>query len=183
MRPCVPAGGAATRAGRYTVSAATSFGLFVQLDGLYVEGLVHITELGGEYYRFDEARQELRGERSGVRYGVGARVRVQVSRVDLDARKIDFRLVREDGGATPRTQQGQAGSGRTGRKGRSANEYSAQDELSEIQELDRQVRRGARDARTGSKAERHPAAEAGGRGGKPAAGKKAPSRKSARNKR
>jgi ribonuclease R len=78
-----------------TVSAVTSFGLFVQLDGLYVEGLVHITELGGEYFRFDEARQELRGERSGVRYVVGARVRVQVSRVDLDARKIDFRMVRD----------------------------------------------------------------------------------------
>ena len=80
-----------------TVSAATSFGLFVQLDGLYVEGLVHITELGGEYYRFDEVRQELRGERSGVRYVVGSRVRVQVSRVDLDGRKIDFRMVRENG--------------------------------------------------------------------------------------
>jgi ribonuclease R len=78
-----------------TVSAVTSFGLFVQLDGLYVEGLVHITELGGEYYRFDEIRQELRGERSGVRYVVGSRVRVQVSRVDLDGRKIDFRMVRE----------------------------------------------------------------------------------------
>jgi len=78
-----------------TVSAVTSFGLFVQLDGLYVEGLVHITELGGEYYRFDELRQELRGERSGVRYVVGSRVRVQVSRVDLDGRKIDFRMVRE----------------------------------------------------------------------------------------
>ena len=78
-----------------TVSAATNFGLFVQLDGLYVEGLVHITELGGEYYRFDEVRQELRGERSGVRYIVGSRVRVQVSRVDLDGRKIDFRMVRE----------------------------------------------------------------------------------------
>jgi ribonuclease R len=78
-----------------TVSAVTSFGLFVTLDGLYVEGLVHITELGGEYYRFDEARQELRGERSGIRYHVGSRVRVQVSRVDLDGRKIDFRLVRE----------------------------------------------------------------------------------------
>ena len=77
------------------VSSVTSFGLFVQLDGLYVEGLVHITELGGEYYRFDEVRQELRGERSGVKYGVGARVRVQVSRVDLDSRKIDFRLVHE----------------------------------------------------------------------------------------
>ena len=78
-----------------TVTAATAFGLFVQLDALYVEGLLHITELGGEYYRFDEARQELRGERTGVRYGAGARLRVQVSRVDLDARKIDFRLVHE----------------------------------------------------------------------------------------
>jgi ribonuclease R len=79
-----------------TVSGVTGFGLFVTLDALYVEGLVHITELGGEYYRFDEARQELRGERTGIRYAVGARVRVQVSRVDLDGRKIDFRMVRED---------------------------------------------------------------------------------------
>ena len=76
-----------------TVSAVTSFGLFVVLDSLYVEGLVHVTELGAEYFRFDEVRQELRGERSGVRYIVGSRVRVQVSRVDLDGRKIDFRLV------------------------------------------------------------------------------------------
>ncbi|MCZ2105444.1 MAG: ribonuclease R [Burkholderiales bacterium] len=77
------------------VSAATSFGIFVTLDALYVEGLVHITELGGEYFRFDELRQELRGERTGIRYGIGARVRVQVSRVDLDGRKIDFRLVHD----------------------------------------------------------------------------------------
>ena len=54
---------------------------------------MHITELGGEYFRFDEVRQELRGERSGMRYAVGSRVRVQVSRVDLDGRKIDFRMV------------------------------------------------------------------------------------------
>mgnify|MGYP001368920215 CR=1 FL=1 len=67
-----------------TVSAVTGFGLFVTLDALYVDGLVHITELGGEYYRFDEVRQELRGERSGMRYTVGSRVRVQVSRVDLN---------------------------------------------------------------------------------------------------
>ncbi|HSV52511.1 MAG TPA: S1 RNA-binding domain-containing protein, partial [Burkholderiaceae bacterium] len=77
------------------VTAATSFGIFVTLDAMYVEGLVHITELGGEYFRFDEARQELRGERTGIRYAIGTRVRVQVSRVDLDGRKIDFRLVRE----------------------------------------------------------------------------------------
>ena len=75
------------------VTAVTSFGLFVTLDTLYVEGLVHITELGGEYFRFDEARQELRGERTGVRYGIGTRLQVQVSRVDLDGRKIDFRRV------------------------------------------------------------------------------------------
>jgi len=78
-----------------TVSAVTSFGLFVTLDGLYVEGLVHVTELGGEYFRFDEIRQELRGERTGLRFVVGTRVRVQVSRVDLDGRKIDFRLVQD----------------------------------------------------------------------------------------
>jgi ribonuclease R len=78
-----------------TVTTATSFGVFVQLDGLYVDGLVHITELGGEYFRFDEARQELRGERTGIRYAAGTRLRVQVSRVDLDARRIDFRLVRD----------------------------------------------------------------------------------------
>ena len=76
------------------VSAVTGFGLFVTLDSLYVEGLVHITELGGEYFRFDEVRQELRGERTGIRYAIGTRVQVQVSRVDLDGRKIDFRLVR-----------------------------------------------------------------------------------------
>ena len=77
------------------ISSATSFGIFVTLDSLYVDGLVHITELGGEYFRFDEVRQELRGERTGIRYAIGTRVRVQVSRVDLDGRRIDFRLVRE----------------------------------------------------------------------------------------
>ena len=93
------------------VTAATTFGIFVTLVAMYVEGLVHITELGGEYFKFDEHRQELRGERTGIRYAIGTRVRVQVSRVDLDGRKIDFRLVREgeeltaramkDKGATP----------------------------------------------------------------------------------
>lgn len=84
------------------VSAVTSFGIFVTLDAMFVEGLVHITELGGEYYRFDEARQELRGERTGMRYVLGTRVRVQVSRVDLDGRRIDFRLLTENDGVLPR---------------------------------------------------------------------------------
>jgi ribonuclease R len=77
------------------VSTVTSFGLFVTLDQMFVEGLIHITELGGEYYQFDEARQELRGERTGIRYAAGTPLTVQVAGVDLDARKIDFKLVKE----------------------------------------------------------------------------------------
>ena len=85
------------------VTSATSFGLFVTLDAMYVEGLVHITELGGEYFRFDEVRQELRGERTGIRYAIGTRVDIQVSRVDLDGRKIDFRLVQNGLAGGPKT--------------------------------------------------------------------------------
>jgi ribonuclease R len=98
------------------VTAATSFGIFVTLDAMYVEGLVHITELGGEYFKFDEARQELRGERTGIRYAIGSRLRVQVSRVDLDGRKIDFRLVRDDEEFMARAmkEKGVAASGREG---------------------------------------------------------------------
>ncbi len=103
------------------VSSVTTFGIFVTLDAMYVEGLVHITELGGDYFRFDEARQELRGERSGIRYGIGTRVRVQVSRVDLDGRRIDFRLVRdgEDGiMQSPRGNRGNGGGNKDEGRGR-----------------------------------------------------------------
>lgn len=75
-----------------TISGVTQFGLFVQLDEMFVEGLVHITELGADYFQFDEARHELRGERSGKRYQLTDKVRVLVSRVDIDARKIDLSL-------------------------------------------------------------------------------------------
>jgi ribonuclease R len=132
-----------------TVSAVTSFGLFVQLDGLYVEGLVHITELGGEYYRFDEVRQELRGERSGVRYSVGSRVRVQVSRVDLDGRKIDFRLVRDGEDAVPLP--------RARRDRGAAKAVSAAAELAAVKEADRDVRKATKPkARRGPGAAIHP---------------------------
>ena len=97
------------------VTAATTFGIFVTLDAMYVEGLVHITELGGEYFKFDEARQELRGERTGIRYAIGSRVRVQVSRVDLDGRKIDFRLVREGEELAGAGHEGQGRAGGAGR--------------------------------------------------------------------
>ena len=77
------------------VSGVTTFGIFVQLDALYVEGLVHITELGTDFFQYDDARHELRGERTGKRYQLTDRVTVKVARVDLEARKID--LVLADG--------------------------------------------------------------------------------------
>ncbi|MES2399323.1 MAG: ribonuclease R [Pseudomonadota bacterium] len=125
------------------VTAATGFGIFVTLDAMYVEGLVHITELGGEYFRFDEARQELRGERTGIRYAIGTRVRVQVSRVDLDGRKIDFRLINEGeellgramkdktGGHAVELPPGERGASRSGSKGTSKRSESRADSRSE----------------------------------------------------
>ena len=75
------------------ISAVTSFGLFVELKDLYIEGLVHITALPGDYYNFDKAHQRLTGERSGRSFQLGGSVRVQVARVDLDDRKIDLELI------------------------------------------------------------------------------------------
>ena len=80
-----------------TISGVAGFGIFVQLDALFIEGLVHVTDLGADYFQYDDARHELRGERTGIRYQLTDRVTVQVSRVDLDARKIDLRLVTEPG--------------------------------------------------------------------------------------
>ncbi len=76
-----------------TVAGVASFGLFVALDGIFVEGLLHVTELGNDYFNYDKARHEMAGERTGVRYRLGDRLRVKVSRVDLETSKIDFVLV------------------------------------------------------------------------------------------
>ncbi|MBM70928.1 MAG: ribonuclease R [Haliea sp.] len=75
------------------IAAVTSFGLFVELQPIYIEGLVHISALPGDYYSFDAAKQRLVGERSGRSYRLGGRVRVQVARVDLDDKKIDLELI------------------------------------------------------------------------------------------
>ncbi len=74
------------------VTSATSFGLFVELKDIYVEGLVHITALQNDYYHFDPAGHRLRGERTGKQYRLGDEIRIKVARVNLDDRKIDFEL-------------------------------------------------------------------------------------------
>lgn len=78
------------------ITAATNFGLFVELDPLYVEGLIHITELGEDYFHYDNARHCLKGERTGKVYRLGDRVRVQVAQVNLDERKVDLRFIADD---------------------------------------------------------------------------------------
>jgi ribonuclease R len=75
-----------------TISSVTGFGLFVALDDLYVEGLVHVSELGADYFHFDATKHQMLGERTGKRYRLGDRVRVKVVRVDMESTKIDFVL-------------------------------------------------------------------------------------------
>ena len=75
-----------------TVTGVTHFGLFVTLDNLYVDGLVHVTSLGSDYFHLTHAGSRLSGERSGRSYGLGDAVTVQVVRVDVDEAKIDFQL-------------------------------------------------------------------------------------------
>jgi ribonuclease R len=78
------------------ISGVTPFGIFVQLDELFVEGLVHVTGLGQDYFEYDEARHELRGKNSGQVYALTGQVTVQVARVDLEARKIDLVLAESE---------------------------------------------------------------------------------------
>jgi ribonuclease R len=84
------------------VTGVAAFGIFVQLIEHYVEGLVHVSSMADDYYRFIEKRHALRGENTGKVYQLGQRVRVQVVRVDMDRRQIDLGLtevldaVRED---------------------------------------------------------------------------------------
>jgi len=79
------------------VTGVASFGIFITLDTLFVEGMVHVSELGSDYFQYNEAMNELRGERTGIRYRLTDAVQVQVSRVDLEARRIEFRLVKGTG--------------------------------------------------------------------------------------
>lgn len=75
------------------ITAVTRFGFFVELNDIFVEGLVHISTLVGDYYHYDQPTQCLIGERSQLVYAMGDSVQVQISRVDVDERKIDFEMI------------------------------------------------------------------------------------------
>ena len=98
-----------------TVSSVTSFGMFVSLDDLYVEGLVHISELGKDYFHFDATKHLLLGERTGQSYRLGDRVQVRVVKVDMESTKVDFVLHEEEAAepdAKPRKKTAKSSKGR-----------------------------------------------------------------------
>lgn len=78
-----------------TISSVAPFGLFVELDGLYVDGLVHVSTLKNDYYEFDDRAYRLVGSRSGGAFGLGDKLRVRLVRVNLDERKIDLELLKQ----------------------------------------------------------------------------------------
>ncbi len=89
-----------------TISGVTSFGLFVELDESKVNGLVHVTQLPRDFYHFDAVRKTLTGERRGHEYRLGDRVRIVVLKASVEDRKIDFRLVEDDGPVKPLPERG-----------------------------------------------------------------------------
>lgn len=85
------------------VTGVTNFGLFVELNDIYVEGLVHVTALDNDYYHYDPAHHRLTGERTGITYRLADPLRVRVAQVNLDERKVDFELPPGEGQRHTRT--------------------------------------------------------------------------------
>jgi ribonuclease R len=75
-----------------TISGVAAFGVFVALDAVYVEGMVHVSELGNDYFQYDAARHELIGERTRKRFRLGDRIEVKLVRADLETTRLDFVL-------------------------------------------------------------------------------------------
>jgi ribonuclease R len=100
------------------ITAATGFGIFVELRDIYVEGLVHVTALPADYYHYDQVHHRLSGERSGRHFRLGDSVSVKVMRVDLDERKIDFEIA--ESAVEPKPAGRGRGKGRDERQSRSS---------------------------------------------------------------
>ena len=124
------------------ISGVREFGIFVQLNEIFVDGLVHVTSLGNDYYHYDPARFQLQGEHKKQRFRLGDRVRIRVVRVDMEEAKIDFELVAESGSVSknkpgsrttnsknrtgkPRSTPGEKKGSRTGKKNKSKNRKSS----------------------------------------------------------
>jgi ribonuclease R len=101
------------------IASVTGFGFFVRLDELFIDGLVHVSSLDNDYYRFDQVGQRLIGESGGQTYRLGDRVEVKVEAVNMDDRKIDFSLISSERaprnvGKTERERAKKTGNGKPG---------------------------------------------------------------------
>jgi len=103
------------------VTSVAPFGLFVELDGLYVDGLIHVSTLDGDFYQFEAKHQRLVGERTKRVFALGDRLHVRVARVSLDERRIDLLLSETvDRGSRDSRRSGPDGGRDGGRDGKSA---------------------------------------------------------------
>ncbi|MCU1730462.1 MULTISPECIES: ribonuclease R [unclassified Pseudomonas] len=107
------------------ITAVTGFGLFVELTDIYVEGMVHVSALPGDYYHFDPVHHRLTGERTGRTFRLGDTVEVRVMRVDLEQRKIDFEMAENTLNAPIGRKQRQTAPEATGKAPAAAKEQPA----------------------------------------------------------
>jgi ribonuclease R len=122
-----------------TISSVTSFGLFVELDEIYVEGLIHVTGLANDYFHFDPIKHRMLGERTNQSYRLGDRLRIKVARVDLDERKIDFDLAGVEQPATSKRVESERDTTRR-RRGRTTTRKKAAKKKTGKQKEDKKQR-------------------------------------------
>ncbi|MDP3536031.1 MAG: ribonuclease R [Halomonas sp.] len=129
-----------------TIASVTQFGLFVRLDAFYVEGLVHVTSLPSDYYHYEAEKHRLKGERTGTTYRLGDGLTVQVARVDMDDRKIDFGLADEKPRPRrqPRKRRGGESGGESGGKDGGAEKSAAPSDKQPTRRGPRRTRNGSR---------------------------------------
>ncbi|MCG8520792.1 MAG: ribonuclease R [Pseudomonadales bacterium] len=120
------------------IGAVVPFGFFVELSDIYIEGLVHVSTLSGDYFHHDAVKHRLIGERTAVSFRLGDEVRVRVVRVDLEDRKIDLELVsaprrrkadRDALEVSKREPRGKGKGGRSGKGQKSGKPASAKEKL------------------------------------------------------
>ena len=175
------------------VSAVTSFGLFVALKDIHVEGLIHVTNLSRDFYQFDQAAHALIGERTGQQYHLGDAITVQVAAVNLEERKIDFIEIAQASGKpgkrSSRSSIKAAGNARAisrreRKKSRRKNKHEVKEKAQEVFDEILQLTSGAtteQDATQKASSKKHakqpPAVTSKKKRGKKVSGKKVASRK------
>ena len=175
------------------VSAVTSFGLFVALKDIHVEGLIHVTNLSRDFYQFDQAAHALIGERTGQQYHLGDAITVQVAAVNLEERKIDFIEIAQASGKSGKRSSrssikaagnARAISRRERKKSRRKNKHEVKEKAQEVFDEILQLTSGAtteQDATQKASSKKHakqpPAVTSKKKRGKKVSGKKVASRK------